>query len=87
MDGVHPTTIGYGILAQELINVMQQHGGVKFYLGGGRTDRTAPVKVDFRRVIARDTLIRDPPRSLTSDLQLIGWLDDNLDGIIDRIVF
>jgi hypothetical protein len=87
LDGVHPTTIGYGILAQELINVMQQHAGVKFYLRDGRTERTAPVEVDFRRLISRDTLISDPPRSLTPDLKLLGWIDDNLDGIVDRLVF
>jgi hypothetical protein len=87
LDGVHPTTIGYGILAQELIYVMQQHAGVKFYSGPGGTERTGLVKVGFRRLIARDTLISDPPRSVTSDLKLLGWLDDNLDGIVDRIGF
>jgi hypothetical protein len=87
LDGVHPTTIGYGILAQELIHVMQQHAGVKFYSGHGGTERASPVKVDFRRLIARDTLISDPPRSLTSDLKLLGCLDDNLDGIVERIGF
>jgi hypothetical protein len=86
LDGVHPTTIGYGILAQELINVMQQHVGVKFYLGDGSTERTGPVTVDFRRLITRDTLISDPPRSLTSDVRLIGWIDQTLDGIISRIL-
>jgi len=78
LDGVHPTTIGYGLLAQEVINVMQL-AGVQFYLRDGRTLRTGPVKVDFKRLIALDTLISDPPRSLTSDLQLIGWADQTLD--------
>jgi hypothetical protein len=87
LDGVHPTTIGYGILAQELINVMQQYAGVKFYLDDGSTERTGPVTADFRRLIARDTLISDPPRSLTSDVRLIGWIDQTLDGIIHRILF
>lgn len=86
LDGVHPTTIGYGILAQELIDAMQQHAGVKFYLGNGSTERIGPVKVDFRRLISRDTLISDPPRSLTSDVRLIGWIDENLDGVLDRIL-
>ena len=86
MDGVHPTTIGYGILAQELINVMQQQTGVKFYLGDGRTERLGPVRVSFRRLIDRDTLISSPPRSLTSNVRLIGWIDRTLDGIMDRIL-
>lgn len=86
LDGVHPTTVGYGILAQELINVMQQYAGVEFYLGDGRTRRTGPVRVDFGRLISRDTLISNPPRSLTSDLGLIGWVDEVLDGIIGRLL-
>ena len=87
LDGVHPTTVAYGILAQELINVMQQYAGVKFYLGDGQTKRTGPVRVDFGRLISRDTLISDPPRSLTSDLGLIGWVDEVLDGVIGRLLF
>lgn len=78
LDGIHPTTIGYGIIAQELINIMQQ-AGVKFYLGDGSTERTSPVRVDFKRLIALDTLISDPPRSLASDLRWLGWLDQNFD--------
>jgi hypothetical protein len=30
LDGIHLTTIGYGIVAQELINIMQLYAGVKF---------------------------------------------------------
>jgi hypothetical protein len=86
LDGVHPTTIGYGIMAQELINVMQG-AGVPFYLGDGRTRRTGPVRVDFGRLISRDTLISNPPRSIASDLRLIGWIDEILDGIIARLSF
>jgi hypothetical protein len=86
LDGVHPTTIGYGIMAQELINVMQG-AGVPFYLGDGRTQRTGPVRVDFGRLISRDTLISNPPRSIASDLRLIGWIDEILDGIIARLSF
>ncbi|MBD1940736.1 hypothetical protein [Microcoleus sp. FACHB-68] len=77
LDGIHPTTIGYGILAQEFINIMQQ-AGVKFYLGDGRTQRNGPVRVDFNRLIALDTLISDPPRSLSNQLDLIAWLDQRL---------
>ena len=66
---------------------MQQHARVKFYLGDGHTERTGPVRVDFRRLIARDTLISDPPRSLSSDVRLIGWIDEVLDGVIGRTLF
>jgi hypothetical protein len=78
LDGVHPTTIAYGIMAQEVINVMQL-AGVQFVLGDGTTPRTGPVRVDFKRLIERDTLISDPPRSVSSDLKLIGWIDEKVD--------
>lgn len=78
LDGVHPTTIAYGILAQEFINIMQ-NAGVPFYLGDGETPRNSPVRVDFNRLIALDTLISDPPSSVSTDMQLIGWIDDKAD--------
>jgi hypothetical protein len=78
LDGVHPTTIAYGILAQEFINVMQL-AGVQFYYGDGKTPRTSPVTVDFESLVALDTLISDPPRSLSDDLSLVGWLDQKVD--------
>jgi hypothetical protein len=83
LDGIHPTTIAYGIIAQEIINIMQQ-AGVKFYYGNNAKERIGPVRVDFQRLIKLDTLISDPPMSLTNDLEQIGWLDTQLD-IIRRI--
>jgi hypothetical protein len=83
LDGIHPTTISYGIVAQEIINVMQQ-AGVKFYYGNNSKERVGPVRVDFQRLIKLDTLVSDPPRSLTNNLEIIGWLDEQLD-IIRRI--
>ncbi len=41
--------------------------------------RTPPVEVNWRWLIGRDTLIADPPGSLTSDLALIGWFDEQAD--------
>jgi hypothetical protein len=77
LDGVHPTTIGYGLMAQEAINVMRRAGVVfRFPNGAVRPD---PVRVDFRSLVRRDTLISDPPASLSSDMRLIGWLDERLD--------
>lgn len=77
LDGIHPTTIGYGLMAQEFINVMQD-AGVVFYDRGG-DPRQDPVTVDWARVIARDTLVSHPPRSLSTDIALIGWLDERID--------
>lgn len=77
LDGVHPTTIGYGLMAQEAINVMRQ-AKVEFQFPNG-TVRPDPVRVNLRELIRQDTLITDPPRSLKADLRLIGWLDETLD--------
>lgn len=78
LDGVHPTTVCYGILAQEFISVMQL-AGVKFLFGDGKTERAGTVNVDFKRLLVMDTLLSDPPRSFTSDLRLLGWLDEKVD--------
>jgi hypothetical protein len=78
LDGIHPTTIAYGIFAQEVMNIMRL-AGVPFYLSDGKTMRQGPVLVDFERLVRMDTLISSPPRSLTSDLRFIGWIDDKVD--------
>jgi hypothetical protein len=52
--------------------------GVKFYDRTGAA-RKAPVKVDFKTLVRRDTLISDPPRSLGSNVALIGSLDEQVD--------
>lgn len=73
LDGIHPTTIGYSILAQELINVMQL-AGVTFYDNQGNA-RSSPVKVDFNRLIALDSLISQPPALIQDILNFVGWVD------------
>lgn len=67
LDGVHPTTIGYGIVAQELINIMKL-AEVKFNGSGN---------IDFNRLIQLDTLISKPPRLAANIFNLIGWVDNN----------
>ena len=80
MDGVHPTTIAYAILAQEFMNVMQA-AGVVFYQADGSTPQTPPVMTDFGWAIQRDTLISDPLKSVTSDLKLLSWANELLDWV------
>lgn len=80
LDGIHPTTITSAILAQEFINVMQA-AGVKFYHADGVTERTGPIQIDFGWAIQRDTLIFDPPKSVTSDLKLLSWANELLDWV------
>ena len=76
LDGVHPTTIAHGILAQETINVMRK-AGVGFTGVDGST-RADPVTVDFRRLLLRDTLVRHPPQNVTSTLDVLAWADETL---------
>lgn len=77
LDGVHPTTIGYAILAQEAIAVMEA-GNVQFRDTQG-DPRPTPVRLDFNHLAARDTLLCNPPTSLSSDFALIGAIDEILD--------
>jgi hypothetical protein len=80
LDGVHPTTIGYGLIAQELINIMQL-AGVTFL--HANTVRSTPIVVDFERLIRRDTLITQPPQNIDSTLDILEWADTTL-GMIKR---
>ena len=82
LDGIHPTTIAYGLMAQEFINVMVDTG-VTFY-NQAREPRTPPIEIDFNQLVKQDTLITDPPRSLVADLALIGRLDQDID-ILTRL--
>ncbi|HEY5881575.1 MAG TPA: hypothetical protein VIU11_21885 [Nakamurella sp.] len=77
LDGVHPTTVAYGIVAQELIRIMEA-AGVTFRTPAGAA-RTGPIDVDFDRLIRRDTLISVPPQNIDSTLGVIGFLDETLD--------
>ncbi|MDR0212056.1 MAG: hypothetical protein LBJ33_23225 [Pseudomonas putida] len=78
LDGVHPTTITYGLIAQEVINIMQR-ANVQFYHRDGVTPRNGPAQVDFQRLIQLDSLISRPPTSLSGDMKIIGWLDQTAD--------
>ncbi|GAB4326705.1 MAG: hypothetical protein OHK0047_12250 [Leptolyngbyaceae cyanobacterium] len=85
LDGIHPTTIGYGILAQEFIKVMEL-AGVKFYGPTGSTPLPKPVKLDFKRLIALDTLISKPPRTVASVLDRISFLDSTFNLVSSMIM-
>jgi hypothetical protein len=50
-------------------------------MGNGMTERVGPVRVDFNRLIALDTLISDPPRSIGTDLKMLGWFDEKIDFV------
>jgi hypothetical protein len=51
------------------------------------TPRQGSIDVDFVRLIRSDTLITSPPRSLSSDMKLMGWLDETLDFVKRALPF
>ncbi|MGH2840903.1 MAG: hypothetical protein ACRDKY_08780 [Solirubrobacteraceae bacterium] len=73
LDGVHPTTVGYSLVAHECMKVMKQIG-VRFYTPTGE-ERTDP-EVDFTSVVREDTLLSNPLRSEAGSLELLGKLDE-----------
>ena len=83
LDGIHPTTVGYGIV-QELIDIMVR-AGVQFMAPNGRTPRVGPIRVDFSRLIRRDTLLNRPPTNVTAGLEVLAWADETLD-LFRRVV-
>ena len=85
VDGTHPTTVAYGLIAQEMVNIMRL-AEVDFHQRGGAL-RTDPVSVDFGRLLARDTLVRHPPQLLTQGLDILGWADESLDWVRRALTF
>ncbi len=78
LDGVHPTTVGYGLVAREIIKIMVQ-AGVTFPGPDGQPREH--VDVDFGRLLPADTLLSNPPTAVSPTLGLLGWLDDRLDWV------
>ncbi len=78
LDGVHPTTIGYGVIAEEVIKIMNT-AGVQFRKPTGELRPKG--HVDFARVLAADSLINRPPTSLSGNLALLGMLDSKIDWV------
>lgn len=52
LDGIHPTITGYGIVAEEFLRSMQQHG----------VSGADPQRVPWAMVTANDTLLRQAPQ-------------------------
>lgn len=62
LDGIHPTTIGYGLMAHIYYETMKDHG-VEF---------ARPL--DWDHIIAQDTLVTDPPYLLVELRKLLRFL-------------
>ncbi len=61
LDGIHPTTIGYGIMAHEFLKVMQAAGV-----------QTNPL--DWDHIVGADTLVTDTPTNLQNLQDILGFL-------------
>ena len=85
LDGVHPTTVGYGIIAQELVNIMRT-AGVQFHRPDG-SERSDPLTVDFNRLLQRDTLLTHPPQNVTSSLDVLAWADTTVSIVKKALQF
>jgi hypothetical protein len=79
LDGVHPTTIGYGIAAQETIKVMAGAGVV--FKDSGDVTSEAWVDTYWTRIIGADTMITAPPKSLAEQFELLRILNEQFDLI------
>ena len=53
LDGVHPTTIGYGIIAEVFLAAMRNAG----------VNGADPARLDWPLVMANDTLLQSPPKA------------------------
>jgi hypothetical protein len=65
LDGVHPTTIGYGVIARELIRIMSAHAGVPFFTQDGAVPGARVRPRGFR---ARDRVGQPPEPAAASAL-------------------
>jgi hypothetical protein len=83
LDGVHPTTVGYGILAQEIVTIMSTVAKVPFRYQNGMPcegeKRKGEITVDFSRLIKQDTLISNPPKLLDESLKAIDEINKVMD--------
>lgn len=77
LDGVHPTTAGYGLIAHEFLTAMRDAGVV--FPGGPGAD------VDYARALANDTLLSDPPPRIRDVLTLLRKVDHHVD-LIQRLL-
>lgn len=60
LDGIHPTTIGYSLVAREVMKVM----------AGAGVEMEA-YEPDFVELLGEDTLLSDPPTRISSVLDLV----------------
>ena len=70
LDGIHPTTIGYGILAEAFLRVMATAGVA-----------VGDPAIDFEALVRADSLVGDPPTCVQPDLKGLGWGEVGFDWV------
>ncbi len=77
LDGVHPSTTGYGIIAHEVLSAFQAAG----------VPGADPDKLDWRGIVANDLLLTKPPALLVSLEKTLDVLFAKLplDRLIDKL--
>lgn len=68
MDHIHPTTIGYGIVAHELLGILRRAGA----------DVPAGAGIPFQELVEADTAIQRPPATLAPIYPLLGEILDDV---------
>ncbi len=87
LDGVHPTTMGYGLIGQEFIRVMREEANVPFLNPLTGAELPDPIQIDYMRLLQQDTLVRTPPGLLDDTVAILNWLDGwiGLSGILSKV--
>jgi hypothetical protein len=71
LDGVHPTTAGYAIVAAEVLRILELAG----------IPEAKGKEIDFAWIAEADTLLARPPLSLGRDLRLLGHFQELADWV------
>ena len=67
LDGIHPSTVAYGIVAHEFLQVMQR-------AWTAQTEQVDINPLDWQHIVASDTLLTDPPSNLGNLQDTLGFL-------------
>ena len=73
MDGIHPTTIGYGLIADLLMDTMTG-AGVVF----------PKPDLPWNAIVNADTLVNQPPKMLANLQDCLGMLDKR--GLLSSVM-
>jgi hypothetical protein len=74
LDGIHPTTIGYGIIAEEFLAKMKAVWGSKYHID----------PLNWHQIVAADSLLTDMPDNLEELQDILNFLYKS--GPLQRLV-